>query len=218
MTLTRPQLLALLAAGDADGVDDRAATPACWPGSSLSPTTPIPTSRSSRPSGGRGTYDRLRRVRHDEVGPGRGGRHVRSHRGWHGDQVATGRCCRRHCLLSAAHGRSRPRAKRDSSDPAAAGDWLTDGGRRKAVVVALNLLPFAGIAFLWFIGVVRDRIGEGEDRFFATVFLGSGLLFVAMMMSAPRSPVASCSPPTTAPSPRPNRASGPSVAESPTPS
>jgi hypothetical protein len=70
------------------------------------------------------------------------------------------------------------------SDPDAAGDWLVDGGRRKAVVVALNLLPFAAIAFLWFIGVVRDRIGEGEDRLFATVFLGSGLLFVAMMLSA----------------------------------
>ncbi len=70
------------------------------------------------------------------------------------------------------------------SDPSDVGDWLTDGSRRTAVVVALNLLPFAGIAFLWFIGVVRDRIGEGEDRFFATVFLGSGLLFVAMMLSA----------------------------------
>jgi len=70
------------------------------------------------------------------------------------------------------------------SDPNAAGDWLADGSRRKAVVVALDLLPFAGIAFLWFIGVVRDRIGEGEDRLFATVFLGSGLVFVAMMLSA----------------------------------
>ena len=70
------------------------------------------------------------------------------------------------------------------SDPDTAGDWLTDGGRRRAVVVALNLLPFAAIAFLWFIGVVRDRIGEGEDRLFATVFLGSGLLFIAMMLSA----------------------------------
>jgi len=70
------------------------------------------------------------------------------------------------------------------SDPQAAGDWLAEGSRRKAVVVALNLLPFAAIAFLWFIGVVRDRIGEGEDRLFATVFLGSGLLFVAMMLSA----------------------------------
>ena len=51
----------------------------------------------------------------------------------------------------------------------------------KAVAIALNLLPFAGIAFLWFIAVVRDRIGKFEDRFFSTVFLGSGLLYVAMM-------------------------------------
>ena len=47
--------------------------------------------------------------------------------------------------------------------------------------LALGLVPFAGIAFLWFIGVIRDRIGEREDRFFATVFLGSGLLFVGMV-------------------------------------
>ena len=65
-----------------------------------------------------------------------------------------------------------------------AGAWLTDSRRRAAVAVALNLIPFAGIAFLWFIGVLRDRIGEREDRFFATVFLGSGLLFVAMLFVA----------------------------------
>jgi hypothetical protein len=66
-------------------------------------------------------------------------------------------------------------------DPADAGRWLTDKSQRDLVLVGLWLVPFAGIAFLWFIGVVRDRIGEAEDRFFATVFLGSGLLFVAML-------------------------------------
>lgn len=54
----------------------------------------------------------------------------------------------------------------------------------RAVAIALNLLPFAGIAFLWFIAVIRDRMGELEDRFFATVFLGSGLLYVAMIFVA----------------------------------
>ncbi len=68
--------------------------------------------------------------------------------------------------------------------PAVPGEWLTDSRRRTAVAVALNLVPFAGIAFLWFIGVLRDRIGEREDRFFATVFLGSGLLFVALIFVA----------------------------------
>ena len=50
-----------------------------------------------------------------------------------------------------------------------------------AVLLALNLVPFAVIAFLRFMGVVRDVLGEREDQFFATVFLGSGLLFVAML-------------------------------------
>jgi hypothetical protein len=65
------------------------------------------------------------------------------------------------------------------ADPQEAGDWLSNNWKR--VNLALNLIPFAGIAFLWFIGVVRDRIGEHEDRLFATVFLGSGLLFLAML-------------------------------------
>jgi hypothetical protein len=59
--------------------------------------------------------------------------------------------------------------------------WLMEPDRRKAVRFALDLIPFAGIAFLWFIGVIRNRLGELEDRFFATVFLGSGLLFVACL-------------------------------------
>jgi hypothetical protein len=51
-------------------------------------------------------------------------------------------------------------------------------------LVALYLIPFAGIAFLWFIAVLRRRIGRGEDQFFATAFLGSGLLFIAMLFAA----------------------------------
>jgi len=67
------------------------------------------------------------------------------------------------------------------ADPRVAGSWLTDPARRTAAGIALALVPFAGIAFLWFIGVLRDRIGHREDRFFGTVFLGSGVLFVAML-------------------------------------
>ena len=40
---------------------------------------------------------------------------------------------------------------------------------------------FCGIFFLWFMGAVRARVGQSEDKFLATIFLGSGLLFVAMM-------------------------------------
>lgn len=55
---------------------------------------------------------------------------------------------------------------------------------KKMLSFSLNLLPFAGIAFLWFVAVVRDRLGELEDRFFATAFFGSGLLFIAMVFHA----------------------------------
>jgi hypothetical protein len=68
------------------------------------------------------------------------------------------------------------------ADAQDAGDWLNHNWNK--VNFALNLLPFAGIAFLWFIGVVRDRLGEYEDRLFATVFLGSGLLFLAMLFTS----------------------------------
>jgi hypothetical protein len=47
----------------------------------------------------------------------------------------------------------------------------------------LYLAPFAGIMFLWFVAVIRDQIGEREDRFFATVFFGSGLLFVGLLFT-----------------------------------
>lgn len=68
------------------------------------------------------------------------------------------------------------------ADPLEPGAWL--GARSSAVTAGLNLVPFAGVAFLWFIGVVRDRLGEREDRFLATVFFGSGLLFLATLFVA----------------------------------
>ena len=70
------------------------------------------------------------------------------------------------------------------ADPDDAGAWLSDSTRRDAVLLALGFVPFAGIGFLWFVGVIRDRIGDAEDRFFATAFLGSGLLFVSMLFVA----------------------------------
>jgi hypothetical protein len=63
-------------------------------------------------------------------------------------------------------------------NPADPGKWLSHS--MKSIRLALDLLPFAGIAFLWFMGVLRDRMGAREDRFLATVFLGSGLLFLAI--------------------------------------
>jgi hypothetical protein len=70
------------------------------------------------------------------------------------------------------------------ADPSEPGNWLIDSERRKAVRVALDLVPFAGIAFMWFLGVLRSRMGQREDQFFASVFLASGLLFVACLFGS----------------------------------
>ena len=61
-------------------------------------------------------------------------------------------------------------------------DWFASGGDTKVVIAALYCIPFAAVAFLWFVAVIRDQIGDREDQFFSTVFFGSGLLFVTMLM------------------------------------
>jgi len=68
------------------------------------------------------------------------------------------------------------------ADPLEPGAWLDTSSR--SIAIALNLVPFAGIAFLWFLGALRDRLGQLEDRFFATVFFGSAVLFLAMLFTA----------------------------------
>lgn len=68
------------------------------------------------------------------------------------------------------------------ADLTAADQW-TDATRSQ-IGLALRLMPFAGIFFLWFVGVMRDRLGEYEDKFFSTVTLGSGILFLAMTFIA----------------------------------
>ena len=67
----------------------------------------------------------------------------------------------------------------DASDN---GAWLQ--GQARTISLALSLVPFAGIAFLWFMGVVRDRLGHLEDQFFSTVFIGSGLLYLGLSFVA----------------------------------
>jgi hypothetical protein len=77
--------------------------------------------------------------------------------------------------------RSTP-ATGSSADEVAA--WYLGDNARQLALVGLYLAPFSGIAFLWFIAVIRNRVGDREDRFFSTVFTGSGLLFVAMLFAA----------------------------------
>ena len=63
-----------------------------------------------------------------------------------------------------------------------ASDWLEE--QAGTVTLALTLLPFAGIAYLWFMGVMRDRLVHLEDQFFSTLFFGSGLLYLAMTFAS----------------------------------
>jgi hypothetical protein len=63
-----------------------------------------------------------------------------------------------------------------------ASDWLDH--QAKNLSLAMSLIPFAGISFLWFMGVVRDRMGHQEDQFFSTLFFGSGYLYLGMTFAA----------------------------------
>jgi hypothetical protein len=60
--------------------------------------------------------------------------------------------------------------------------WYSDPSHRASLLLAFNLTALSSIAFLWFVAVVRRRIGEREDQFFATVFLSSGILFIALLL------------------------------------
>jgi hypothetical protein len=58
------------------------------------------------------------------------------------------------------------------------------GDGRWVTLVGFYLIPFAGIAFLWFVAVVRAHVVHHTDRFFDTVFVASGVLVVAMIFAA----------------------------------
>lgn len=55
-------------------------------------------------------------------------------------------------------------------------DWVLSWFNTASL--AIGLVPCTGIAFLWFTGVIRDRLGSREDKLFATVFFGSGIAYV----------------------------------------
>lgn len=73
---------------------------------------------------------------------------------------------------------------RSAIPPYAQGTAIQVEKHSQTISRSLNLVPFAGIAFLWFIAVLRDRLGEFEDRFFATVVFGSGLLYIGMFFAS----------------------------------
>jgi hypothetical protein len=70
-------------------------------------------------------------------------------------------------------------------------EYYAERSNATSAVVWLQVLVFSTIAFLWFVGVVRGRIGDNEPKLFGTVFLGAsvmlaGLAFVgAALLAAP---------------------------------
>jgi hypothetical protein len=69
--------------------------------------------------------------------------------------------------------------------------YYADTSASTAALVWVQVMVFATIAFLWFVGVVRGRLGDREPKLFGTVFFGAsillaGLLFVgASFLAAP---------------------------------
>ena len=61
-------------------------------------------------------------------------------------------------------------------------DWFSDTGNQTTMIIGCNLVAISSIMFLWFVAVIRRRLGDLEDRFFGTVFLGSALAYVATWM------------------------------------
>ena len=60
--------------------------------------------------------------------------------------------------------------------------WFDDDANKASLIGVLTLASIGSIAFLWFVAVIRRRLGDLEDRFFATVFLASGIVYVAVWL------------------------------------
>ena len=66
-------------------------------------------------------------------------------------------------------------------------DYFTDPDQRRASLIAgLYVVPFAGIAFIWFMAALRDRYvrsGARENVLLSTVHLIAGTLFVSAVFA-----------------------------------
>lgn len=60
--------------------------------------------------------------------------------------------------------------------------WFDDSANQSSLILGLNLMVMSSVAFLWFVAVIRRRVGDREDRFFGTVFFGAGIAYVAIWL------------------------------------
>ena len=61
--------------------------------------------------------------------------------------------------------------------------YYRDASHGTTAVIWLQVLVFATIAFLWFVGVVRGRLGDREPKLFGTVFLGASILLAGLVFA-----------------------------------
>jgi hypothetical protein len=62
-------------------------------------------------------------------------------------------------------------------------EYYADSSNGTAALIHLQVLVVSTIAFLWFVGVVRGRLGDREPRLFGTVFLGSSVLLAGLVFT-----------------------------------
>lgn len=62
--------------------------------------------------------------------------------------------------------------------------YYADPGRTDDVGFLLASMTIGSIAYLWFVGVIRSRLGYREIRLVGTVFFGASVLFTALLMVA----------------------------------
>jgi len=59
--------------------------------------------------------------------------------------------------------------------------YYSDPDTGWATLFVLQVLFVATAGFLWFVGVIRNRIGAGSPKLFDTVFFGGGILLAGLM-------------------------------------
>ena len=76
------------------------------------------------------------------------------------------------------------RAPDPSAGDQVVADWYLDDGNQRTMILAVNLITISSIMFIWFVAVIRRRVGERENRLFGTVFFGSALLLTGAWLVA----------------------------------
>lgn len=89
-----------------------------------------------------------------------------------------------HTVLSLLATASFMRPPSVADDPVAALEWYGDTSNQRSMIAGLNLLVMGSIAFIWFVAVIRRRVGDRENRFFGSVFFGSSLVLVGTWLVA----------------------------------